>query len=292
MMASALLALRRLFAAPVDTLLAMLGIGVLCALPVGGYLLLTPLASLAQRTAAAPELTVFLPVAAERKASLAVEERLKALPGVAKTRLLKREDTLTRMKTKGTGGLADAIAVLPDNPFPDAIVVTPTDDDPATLDALAATVRQWREIEHVQVDADWARRLAAINRLLKAGGMLLAGLLTLALIAIVFNALRLRAAIERAQAHAGSFSAADIGRPALLWQGLLLGFFGGLTAWLIVSGTMLWLRLPVAELAGLYGFDFTLALPGMREIGAMLGISVLLGGCGALLACDWRGRGA
>lgn len=141
--------LRRLFAAPIATLLSLLGIGVLLALPAGGYLLYGHLAQLMQGTTATPVLTAFLPVGAERKVALAVEQKLRALPGVAKTRLLPREDTLARMKASGTGGLTDALAVLPNNPFPDAIVVTPADDDPATLETLGTTVRQWREVEHV-----------------------------------------------------------------------------------------------------------------------------------------------
>ncbi|WP_126443761.1 cell division protein FtsX [Sulfuricystis multivorans] len=267
----------RLFAASFDTLLSMLGIGVLLALPSLGYLLFKPVALLMQGVAPSPELTVFLPVSVERKAALILEQKLKAQPGVAKTRLIPREDTLARMK--GAGGLADALAVLPDNPFSDAIVVTPADDDPATLEALAATLRQWREIEHLQMDADWARRLAAINRLLKAGGMLLAGLLGLALIAQVLNALRLQA-----------FAHETIVRPSFLWQGVLLGLCGGLIAWLIVVAAIFGLRLPVAELAGLYGSTFTLRFPDALESAALLGISVLLGGCCAALAVDWRRR--
>ncbi|NWG30625.1 MAG: hypothetical protein HXY29_03915 [Rhodocyclaceae bacterium] len=276
-------ALRRLFAAPIATLLSGFGIGVLLALPAAGYLLLGHLAGLAQGAAATPELTAFLPVGAERKTALAVEQKLKVLPGVAKTRLLAREDTLARMKASGAGGLADALAVLPANPFPDAIVVTPADDEPATLESLAATVRQWREVEHVQVDADWARRLAALNRLLKTAALLLAGLLGLALIALVFGTLRLQAVMQRTAADGPD-------RPAFLWQGVLLGLFGGLTAWLIVVATIFWLRLPVAELAGLYGLELTLALPSAREVAALLGVSALLGGCGALLAGGWTGR--
>ncbi len=227
---------------------------------------------------------MFLAVDAERRAAQAVEARLKALPEVGKTQLLAREDTLARMKA--SGGLADAIGVLPKNPFPDAIIVTPADDAPAALEQLAATVRQWRDVEHVQVDADWARRLAALVRLANTGVLLLAVLLGIGLLAIVFNTIRLQALTRRDEVEVSRLLGATDGfiRRPFLWHGTLLGLAGGLSAWLIVAAAILWLRLPVAELASLYGIDFMPALPGPRETAALLGVAALLGWLGAALS--------
>lgn len=282
-----LLALRRLAAAPLNTLLSILGIGIVLALPAGGYVLLGHVAKLAQGGSATPQLTVFLAGDTERRAAQVVEARLKALPEVGKTQFLAREDTLARMKS--TSGLADVIGALPKNPFPDAIVVTPATDAPAAIDALAAMLRnarEWREIEHVQVDADWARRLAAFARLAKTGVLLLGGLLGIGLLAIVFNTIRLQALTRRDEVEVSRLLGATDGfiRRPFLWHGGLLGFAGGMVAWLIVAGTMLWLRLPVAELASLYGIDLLLALPGLPETSALFGAATLLGWLGAWLS--------
>lgn len=283
-----LLALRRLAAAPLNTLLSILGIGIVLALPAGGYVLLGHVAKLAQGgSSATPQLTVFLAGDTERRAAQVVEARLKALPEVGKTQFLAREDTLARMKS--TSGLADVIGALPKNPFPDAIVVTPATDAPAAIDALAAMLRnarEWREIEHVQVDADWARRLAAFARLAKTGVLLLGGLLGIGLLAIVFNTIRLQALTRRDEVEVSRLLGATDGfiRRPFLWHGGLLGFAGGMVAWLIVAGTMLWLRLPVAELASLYGIDLLLALPGLPETSALFGAATLLGWLGAWLS--------
>ena len=278
------LALRRLAAAPLNTLLSVLGIGIALALPAAVYLMLAHAGTLAQGSPATPQLTVFLAVDAERKTAQAVAAKLKAEPGVAGTELLAREDTLARMKA--AGGLADAIGVLPKNPFPDAIVVTPADDAPAALEQLAATVRQWRDVAHVQVDADWARRLAALVRLAKTGMLLLAVLLGIGLLAIVFNTIRLQALTRRDEVEVSRLLGATDGfiRRPFLWHGSLLGLAGGLSAWLIVAAAILWLRLPVAELASLYGVDFMPALPGPRETAAILGVAALLGWLGAALS--------
>lgn len=285
-----LLALRRLAATPLNTLLSMLGIGIALALPAAGYVLLGHVTTLAQGSTgfkATPQLTVFLPVDAERKAALDIEAKLKADPAVAATQLLAREDTLARMKSSGS--LADAIAVLPKNPFPDAIVITPADDTPAAIDALAATLRnarEWRGIEHVQVDADWARRLAAFIRLAKTGVLLLASLLGVGLLAIVFNTIRLQALTRRDEVEVSRLLGATDGfiRRPFLWHGTLLGLAGGLFAWLIVATAILWLRLPLAELASLYGIDLMLALPGPQASALLFGTAAALGWLGAALS--------
>lgn len=279
-----LLAVRRLVATPLNTLLSMLGIGIALALPAAGYVMLGQVTKLAQGTSTTPQLTVFLPVEAERKVAQNVEARLKELPTVAKTQLLAREDTLARMKA--SGNLADVIGALPKNPFPDALVVTPTDDAPEAIDALASALRSWHEVEHVQVDADWARRLAAFIRLAKTGVLLVAGLLGVGLLAIVFNTIRLQALTRRDEVVVSRLLGATDGfiRRPFLWHGALLGCAGGLIAWLIVAGAMLWLQQPVAELASLYGIDLLLALPGPLTSTLLLGCAALLGWLGALLS--------
>lgn len=278
------LALARLAAAPLNTLLSILGIGIALALPAGGYLFLNQLALLAQGTAATPQLTIFLAVDAERRTALAAEAKLKGLPAVGRTQLLAREDTLARMKK--SNALANAISVLPKNPFPDAIVVTPADEQPAAIEQLAATLRQWKEIEHVQVDADWARRLAALIRLANTIVLLMATLLGFGLVTITFNTVRLQVLTRQAEVDVSRLLGATDGfiRRPFLWHGALLGLLGGGIAWLVVVGAILWLRLPVAELAQLYGLDLTLALPPPVQSMLLLAGAALLGWLGALLS--------
>jgi cell division transport system permease protein len=203
---------------------------------------------------------------------------------VAKTLLLTREDTLIRMKV--TTGLADAIAALPGNPFPDAIVITPRDDSPAAMEQLAATIRQWRGIEHVQIDADWARRLHALIRLGKTGVLLLATLLGIGFVTITFNTIRLQVLTRQSEVEVSRLLGATdafIRRP-FLWYGGLLGLLGGTAAWLIVSAATLWLRLPATELAHLYGIDLVPTLPTAEEGALLLGSAAVLGLLGAALS--------
>ncbi|MDP1525436.1 MAG: permease-like cell division protein FtsX [Rhodocyclaceae bacterium] len=278
------LALSRLATAPVNTLLSVLGIGIALALPAGGHLLLDHVAALGRGAAAAPQLTVFMSVEAERKAALDIEARLLGRPDVAQTELLEREATLKRMKA--SDGLADVIGALPKNPFPDAIVVTLADESPAALESLAAEARKWPRVEQVQIDADWAHRLAAFVRLARTGVLLLATLLGLGLITITFNTIRLQVLTRQTEVEVSRLLGATdafIRRP-FLWYGALLGLLGGIVGWLIVAGATLWLRLPVAELAQLYGLELLLTLPSAKSTGVLLGAAAGLGWLGAALS--------
>lgn len=277
-------ALQRLFAAPLTLLLSVFGIGIALALPAGGYQLLDRVAALGRGTAATPQLTVFLTVDAERKVALAIEKQLGERGDVAQTRFIAREDTLARMRQDAA--LADVIGALPQNPFPDAIVVTPADDSVAAIETIAATVRQWRGVEHVQIDSDWARRLAAFVRLARTGLLLLAVLLGIGLVAITFNTIRLQVLTRQAEIELSCLLGATdafIRRP-FLWHGVLLGLMGGSVAWAIVAAAMLWLQAPIAELAALYGLQIDLALPDAKTSALLLASAIALGGFGAALS--------
>jgi cell division transport system permease protein len=281
---AARLALSRLAAAPLTTLLSVLGIGIALALPAGGQLLVEQVAALGRGSAATPQLTAFMKLDAERKASQAIEAQLRERGDVAQARLLPREETLARMKN--ADGLADVIAALPQNPFPDALVVVPASDTPAGMEKLAAEIRQWRGVEHVQIDSDWARRLAAFVGLARTGVLLLATLLGIGLVTITFNTIRLQVLTRQAEIELSRLLGATdafIRRP-FLWHGALLGLLGGGIAWAIVAGAALWMQAPVAELAGLYGITLSIEPPRAAASAALLAIAAALGWVGAALS--------
>lgn len=278
------LALRRLGASPLNTLLSLLGIGIMLALPASGLLFLEQVATLGRGAAVTPQLTVFLAADAERAAARSIEARIRDRGEVSATQLLAREDTLARMRQ--LDGMAAAIAALPHNPFPDAVVVTPVTDDPALLEKLAQDIRSWRHVEHVQIDSDWAHRLAALVGLARNAVLLLAALFGIGLASITFNVIRLQALTCQAEVEVSRLLGATdafIRRP-FLWYGTLLGLLGGAAAWLAVTVAMLWLRAPVAALAALYKLDLALQLPATPHVLLLLGAAASLGWLGAALS--------
>jgi len=248
-------ALRRLAAAPTNTLLSLLAIGIALALPATGQMLLgnaLQFARSAGSAGATPQLSLFMALDADRKSTAAIDARLKSHAGVKEARFVPRSDTLQRMQADAR--LAEVIAALPGNPFPDAFVVTPSDNSPAAMEQLRDEFRRWPKVEHVQLDSAWVRRLDAMLRLARSGVALLTGLLGLGLVAIAFTTIRLQILTQRAEIEVSRLLGATdsfVRRP-FYYFGTLQGLAGGAIAWLIVFGITALLQGPVAELAALY----------------------------------------
>ena len=281
---AALLALRRLAAAPINSLLSLLAIGITLALPAGGQMLLANSLHLTGTRPALPQISVFMATNAERQAATDIGARLGKTAGVSQTQFLPREATLARMKSGA--GLRDVIEALPANPFPDAFVVSVADESPAAMERLAVEFRQWPKVEHVQLDSAWVRRLDALLRLGRTAVMLLAALLGAGLIAISFGIIRMQVLTQRAEIEVSRLLGATDGyiqRP-FLYYGVLLGLGGGIVAWLLVGAAAFWLRTPLAELAGLYELSLTLQTLDLRDSALLLGFAASLGWLGATMS--------
>lgn len=281
---AARLALRRLTAAPLNSLLSLLAIGIALALPAGGQMLLANARHLAGTTSAVPQISVFMAANADRRAATEIESRLAKYGGVKLVQFLSREDTLARMKS--SPGLRDVIEALPANPFPDAFVVTATDDSPEAMEKLAVEFRQWPKVEHVQLDSAWVRRLDALLKLGRTAVLLLGTLLGAGLIAISFGIIRMQVLTHRAEIEVSQLLGATdsfIQRP-FLYYGFLLGLGGGIVAWLLVGAGALWLRMPLSELVRLYDLTLVLQALDARDSALLLGLSAGLGWLGAMIS--------
>lgn len=280
-----LAAVRRLLATPVNTLLSLLAIGIALALPAGGQMLLANALQLAAaNAAAAPQISLFVAPDASRTVADELGQRLRQRTDIAKLRFVPREETLARMKA--TEGLGEVIEVLPKNPFPDAFVIDPKDDAPAAMESLARELKKLPRVEHVQLDSTWVRRLDALLKLGRTGVLLLAALLGVGLVAITFNTIRLQVLTQRAEIDVSRLLGATdsyVRRP-FYYFGTLQGLLGGAIAWLIVAAAALWLRGPIAELAQLYGVDFSLRALSGGDAALLLTFAAALGWLGASLS--------
>lgn len=279
-----LAALRRLSKAPLITLLSFLAIGVALALPTGGQLLLENVRQLLNSTTATPKISIFMKTSARREASDAARAKLKNHPNVAKSEFLPRETTLARMKTNT--GLREVVEALPDNPFPDAVIVTARDDSPIALESLAKEFRQWPDVAHVQLDSAWIKRLEAFLRLGRDAMGLLSALLAAGLIAITFTITRMQTLTHRAEIEVSQLLGATAGfiRRPFLYFGALLGLGGGITAWLLVAAATFWLQVPLGNLLQLYNISFVLQPLQLYDTAILLSASTALGWLGALLS--------
>ncbi|MBI5899406.1 MAG: ABC transporter permease [Rhodocyclales bacterium] len=281
---SASLAWRRLAATPVNSLLSLLAIGIALALPAGGQMLLSAARQLAGTATATPQISIFMGNTVDRAMANDMRSRLEKQAGVKRLQFITREETLARMKAGA--GLRDVIEALPANPFPDAFVIGVGDERPEAMEKLAAELRKWPGVEQVQLDSAWVRRLDALLKLGRSALLLLASLLGCGLVAISFGIIRMQVLTQHAEIEVSRLLGATeayIRRP-FLYHGSLLGLGGGLVAWLLVTASTLWLRAPMAELAGMYEINLALKAPDIVESGLLLVFAAVLGWLGAVFS--------
>ena len=262
-------------------LLSTLVIGVALALPAGGYALLEGLRGLGARLSFEPQLSVFLRPEAKRAEADALGSTLRADRRIAAVRFVPREEALNELSA--VPGMPQVIAALGRNPLPDAFVVNVKE---AALEPLAAELRKLPGVAHVQADAVWARRLAALAGIGRLALWLLAALLGVGLVAVIFNTIRLQVLTQREEIEVLKLIGATdafIRRP-FYYLGLLQGLTGGLVALGIVGGGLALLNREVRVLSESYGSGFRFAFPSPGDAAAIVAFAALIGWLGAYLS--------
>jgi cell division transport system permease protein len=278
------LAWRRLSVAPLNSLLSALAIGIVLALPASGEMLLANAQALLVKLPAAARISVFMTTAADQRSVGETAEQLRRHEAIKSVHVVGRAETLARMRARED--LAEVITLLPANPFPDAFVVEPKDERPQSLEALAAELRRLPQVEHVQLDSTWARRLDAAMRLSRTFILALTMLLGVGLVAITFNTIRLQVLGGSNEIEVSRLLGATdsyVGRP-FRYFGLIQGLAGGSVALLLTLGIAWWLRAPIADLAAAYGLVLELQPLSPLKTGALLSIAAGLGWLGAALS--------
>ena len=276
--------LSRLAGAPLASLFNILVIGTALALPLGFYVVLANLQGLARDFSPQPQLSIFLAPDAAAGDVRILEQRLKSQAGIAGFRFVPRAQALETLKSRA--GLADVIAGLPNNPLPDAFVVTASASDAAALDALRAEFARWPKVTEVHVDSDWARRLDSLLALGRYAVLMLAAALALALVAITFNTIRLQILTQRDEIEVAKLIGATDGwiRRPFLYFGGILGAAGGAAAWMMIWIALLIFNMQLTALSELYGIPLQLAHLSAGDSLAALLFAATLGWFGAWLS--------
>lgn len=279
-----LFAVRRMFSAPASSLLNILVIGIALSLPAGVYVLLQNVQSLANQVAGTPQISVFLAMNASKDDVARIGKQLQQQAAVDHVQYVPREQALEQLKQ--STGLADVIGGLAQNPLPDAYIVYPKKTDAQTLEALRDELQKWPKLEKVQLDSAWARKLEALLKFGRLAALILAALLSFALVAVAFNTIRLQILTQRDEIEVSRLIGATntfIRRP-FLYFGLLQGLLGGAAAWLIIAISLHLLNGGLAGLSTLYASNFTLQALSASDSLSLLLFSSYLGWLGAWLS--------
>lgn len=283
---SARLALQRVSDSPFSTLMIVLVMSIVLALPMGLAVLIDQVERLGIDWQRAAQLSVYLDDELDLKAAGALQTQIDELPQVASTQLLDRELALAEFQQHS--GLGDALQQLAYNPLPNVILVMPEsiDGGAGALRPLRDQLAQLPGVNEVQIDLLWVERLTSILKMFErfTGG--LAALLIVALLLVMANTIRLAIESRRDEILVVKLvggTDAFVRRP-FLYLGIYYGVLAGVVAWLLVAAGLTWLNATVREVAGLYESSFELASMPLTDGLMLLAGAMLLGLAGAWLA--------
>lgn len=250
----------RLLQTPLQSILTWLVIAVATALPAILFVALQNIQSLGYAWQDSGKISVFMQKSASTREIKTLQQTLSARPDIAYVTFIDPEAALTEFKTHS--GLDNILDDLEENPLPAVLLVQPTQVATTSdeLEALLKTLQNFSITDDAKLDMAWLKRLQQLMRLAQNITLFLALLLTLGLLVVISNTIRL--AIENRRDEivivklVGGTNA-FVRRP-FLYTGFWYGLGGGLIALLLLSLGLWWLTEPVATLAALYQSDFRL----------------------------------
>lgn len=278
------LAFKRLGGAPLGSLLSIGVIGIAFSLPAGIYVMLENLQAFSGQVSGAPQLSLFLKLEAHKDSMAEIESRLRQNPDVASFRFVSRDEALEQFKQGNE--LTDVLEGLARNPLPDAFVIAAKTSSPDSLEALRTELGKLPEVEHVQVDSAWARRLDSLLKLGRLAVLMLAALLSFSVVAVAFNTIRLQILTMRDEIEVAKLIGATnrfIRRP-FLYFGAIQGMIGGAVAWLIISLAIYLIDEQLEQLMQLYEINFRLYHLSVKDSLSLLLFSAGLGWVGAWIS--------
>lgn len=268
-------ALRRLLNQPFSSLCNILVIGLSLAVPIVVAAVLDTAQPVVRQIPVSAEVTLYLDrsVSKDAAAQLGAELRQRHADDIESLEVITRDQALAELRRRPAW--SDALAVLADNPLPDAIVVT-LRQHPEIAATSARLSSEWQElkvVDNVQVDSTWVQRLQSLLDFLGTGLWLLALGVAVVVLATVFNTVRLQALNQREEIAIARLVGATesfVRRPFLYLgalTGLLSSGFAVLAAWAALQP----LNTTLHRLAISYGTELSLRLPDS--------VSLLLAGC-------------
>jgi len=282
---AALFSLGQLVRTPLASLMTIAVIGIALALPGGLYVMIDNMLRVSSSWDTTARISIFLNMSVPESRAKYLASRIEKIPAVANVEYVSPNAALEEFKR--LSGFGETLNTL-DNPLPAVILVTPRSEaaNDKDLQALVLRLKKNSEVDLVQLDLQWVRRLNALLEIARRGATLLGVVLAAAVLLIIGNTIRLmvlnrRDEIEVIKLVGGTN--AFIRRP-FLYSGIYQGLFGALAAWALIGGSLALLKGPITNLALLYGSDFSVQGLTWQTSGALLLSGAVLGWIGSRIA--------
>lgn len=282
----ALASLGQLTRVPVGTLMTSTVIGIAVSLPTGMWVLLDNVKQISGSWDGAASISMFLDTETSEAEIDDLLARLQVMPEISDIRLITRDDALIEFQQ--FSGFGKALDVLQENPLPPVLIVTPSLEHsaPQQAEKLLNKLNRESHTEFAQLDLEWVKKFQAITEIVARAVIVLASVLSLAVLLIIGNTIRLEIQNRHDEIEITKLIGATnafIRRP-FLYSGFWYGMFGGMIAWLLVTISLWLLAAPIEKLTGLYQSEFRLDVLSLPTTSVLLVGTALLGLAGALIA--------
>lgn len=255
-----LFSLGQLWRQPLASAMTVLVIGIALALPAGLYVLLQNLDNVSNQWDDASQISLFMQKDFSDEQAKQFTHKLEAWPDIAAVKYQTSNTSLEEFRQ--LSGLGEILDSLPSNPLPAIVIVSPSSDSlrPDAVGSLLARLENLTEVDQAQLDMEWLQRLRSISKTGQRGISILAILLSLSVLLVIGNTIRLAILNRQAEIKVIKLVGGTntfIRRP-FLYTGFWYGTLGGIVAWLTLLFTLGLLSGPINELALLYNSQFTL----------------------------------
>ncbi|MEW6997304.1 permease-like cell division protein FtsX [Colwelliaceae bacterium BS250] len=275
-----------LWRTPLASMMTILVLGISLTLPATLHLFTKNAQQISSQWNSAAEISVFLKLSVNDRSAQNLVKRIQLYPEVKSVRYISADDALIEFKK--LSGFGKALTYLDDNPLPATVLVTPTKrySQPTAAKALLEKLESEREVGQGKLDLEWLSRLEAIMMLIQDIVTALALLLSLSVVLIIGNTIRLAILNQKdAIAVMKMVGATDafIQRP-YLYTGMWYGIFGGILAAITVAILASYLDYAIVDLAELYQSQFALDGLDFSEIMLLILTAIGLGLLGSYIS--------
>ena len=277
-------ALLRLWSTPLASLMTLAVLAIALALPSFIFTALKNVEQLSAGIDTDPHISLYLDVSLSAERVDQFSRELLLRDDLISVELISPEKGLDdfRQYTR----FDDLLEFFDSNPLPAVITLIPGSKEPAVLERMQQELAQLPEVTEARLDLEWVRRLEAFMALAGRGAWVLGGLLSLTVLLVVGNTVRMTIEGRRDEIIVSKLVGATdawVRRP-FLYSGVWYGLFGGLLAWLLAQLALTLIAQPVQALATLYINGYVVQGLGVRASLGLLAIAILLGLGGAWIA--------
>lgn len=278
--------LQRLLSTPWQSMMTWLVVAIALVLPALLYLAFDNVRPVSKQWQNDTQISLYIHPKAQLIAIEKLQQRLSELAEVDTVELI--TPAMAQQEFQQYSGLGDVLASLDNNPLPYVLTVqaTVSHNTPEQLKALQVQLQREVLVETAQLDMNWLRRLQEIMNLAQRVILSLAFLLSVGVILIIGNTIRLAIENRRNEIVVIKMVGGTDGfikRP-FLYTGFWYGIGGALLALPMLFLAELWLSTPIQKLAFHYESEYTLSLIDLNISALIILLAGVLGWLGAWLS--------